>query len=103
MLFHKKNELVIGETKKSSKYSEASKWQLMFYLSVLKQCGINAKGLLLYPEEKKRTEVILDDKSIEELRKMEDDIESITEKELPPEVVKINLCRNCAYSEYCFA
>ena len=59
VIFKNKKEIVIGETKKSSKYEKASKWQLMFYLKVLKEAGISAKGVLLYPQEKKRSEVEL--------------------------------------------
>ena len=34
VILEKGDHLVIGETKKSSRYSEASKWQLMYYLQV---------------------------------------------------------------------
>lgn len=103
ILFHKGKELIIGETKKSSKYDEASKWQLLFYLKVLKDYGINAKGVLLFPEEKKRKEILLDEDSELELNSMVEDIEKIIDLELPPDVNKTIFCRNCAYKEYCYA
>ena len=59
VVFENEDKLVIGETKKTSKYENASKYQLAYYLFVLKDSGINAEGVLLYPEEKKRTKVIL--------------------------------------------
>ncbi len=46
--------------KKSSKFEEASKIQLLYYLRELEKAGINAKGgVLLYPEERKRIDVEL--------------------------------------------
>ena len=59
VIFKNEEKLVIGETKKTSKYEDASKYQLAFYLKVLKEAGIYAEGQLLYPEEKKRVDVIL--------------------------------------------
>lgn len=103
VLFHKKNKLIIGETKKSSKYSEASKWQLMYYLKVLEDSGINARGMLLYPEEKKRTDIYLDDCNKEKLEYMIKDTQCIMDMDLPPQAHKINFCRNCAYRDYCYA
>lgn len=53
VVFENEDKLVIGETKKTSKYENASKYQLAYYLFVLKDSGINAEGVLLYPEEKR--------------------------------------------------
>ena len=103
VMFKSKEKLVIGETKKSSKYKEASKWQLIFYLKVLKEAGINADGVLLYPEEKKREEVILNDENIKKLEEIIKDIKKICNKESPEPVKKIDFCKNCAYKEYCYA
>ena len=103
IVFSSKNKLVIGETKKSSKYKEASKWQLMFYLKTLKDAGIHASGQLFYPEERKREEVILDDISSRKLGEMISDIEYICSLDKPPSVKKIPYCKNCAYREYCCA
>lgn len=103
VVFHSKNELIIGETKKTSKYQEASKWQLMYYLKVLNDAGINAKGVLLYPEEKKRVNVELDEISLNKLEIMSNEIENISQLESPPEVNNNPFCKNCGYKEYCFA
>jgi len=98
-----KEKLVIGETKKTSKYSEASKWQLLYYLNVLKDAGIDAEGVLLYPEEKKRTEVVLNEYTLQELDKMKNNIIDIVQMETPPRVEKCKLCYNCGYKEYCYS
>ena len=97
------DELVIGETKKSSKFEEASRWQLMYYLAVLKEAGIFAKGVLLYPTEKKRVEVILDEGAELKLAEMVQEIDKICAEPFPPPVKKISFCRSCGYREYCYA
>ncbi|NLY44320.1 MAG: CRISPR-associated protein Cas4 [Clostridiaceae bacterium] len=103
VFMHDENGLVIGETKKSSKYREASKWQLLFYLSVLKKAGITAKGMLLYPEEKKREEVELTQENEEALEMMIKEIEKTMSYEIPPPVEKKAFCKKCGYREYCYA
>lgn len=103
VIFKNKDKLVIGETKKSSKYEEASKWQLLYYLLVLKEAGIYAEGVLLYPEEKKRVEVILTEDKINELHNVIKEISIIVLKETPELPKKKGICKKCGYREYCFA
>lgn len=103
VMYKNGNNLIIGETKKSSKFLEASKWQLLFYLNVLKQAGINAKGVLQYPEEKKRIEVELTYENEKELNEIVEDIKKIINEPYPPKVEECIYCKNCAYREYCFA
>ena len=103
VLYEKGNRLIIGETKKSSKFSEASKWQLIYYLKVLKDAGISAEGVLSFPEERKKIEVKLSDEAELELGKILKDIEDIVNQPNPPKVVKNNFCKNCGYKEYCFS
>ena len=103
VVFENEDKLVIGETKKTSKYENASKYQLAYYLFVLKDSGINAEGVLLYPEEKKRTKVILTKELEDELKDIIKEIEDIQEKNIPPELKKINFCKNCGYREYCYS
>lgn len=103
VIFKSEDELVIGETKKTSKYQEASKYQLAFYLKVLKNAGIHARGQLLYSTEKKRVDIELTEDLECEIGQIEKDIIKITEAEKPPLPKKIPFCRNCGYKEYCFA
>lgn len=103
VIFKNKDKLVIGETKKTSKYEEASRYQLAFYLSVLKESGIEAEGQLLYPEEKKRVDVKLTDELLQELEEIKRDIIHIAEAEKPPLPRKNTYCKRCGYKEYCYA
>lgn len=103
VLLKTKDELVIGETKKTSKFQDASQMQLLYYLRELKKAEINAKGVLLYPEERKRIEVELTEENILVLEEAEREIEIIMNNEIPPPVIKNKYCRSCGYREYCYA
>lgn len=96
-------QLIIGEIKKSSKYMESAKMQLLHYLSELEKQGINAEGVLLVPEEKKRHTVILDNVNREKLSEVIDGIKEIVSLDIPPKAKKQTYCRNCAYNELCWS
>lgn len=95
--------LVVGEVKKSSRFVNSASNQLLFYLLQLKEIGINARGELLIPEEKKKIEVILNETTEAEIRSAIKNIELIVNQELAPEPTKNKYCKNCAYSEFCWA
>jgi len=96
-------DLVVGEVKKSSRFVNSASKQLLFYLLQLKEIGIKARGELLIPEEKKKIDVILDEISEAEIRKAIKEIEIIVNQDLSPKPVKNKYCKNCAYSEFCWA
>ena len=103
IILNTKDELVIGETKKSSKFQHASKMQLLFYLNELNKAGINARGVLLYPTERKKVEVELTQENVQALEEVEVEILKILSKELPPPVNKNRYCRSCGYREFCYS
>ncbi len=96
-------QLVIGEVKKSSRFIESSRFQLLFYLQTLKKMGIDARGELMFPEEKKKQTVELTACAEQELNQAVEEIKRIARQSVPPPPVKIGFCRNCAYREYCWA
>ena len=98
-----KDSLVIGEVKKSSKYLQSARMQLAFYLRELKGRGIEAKGELLFPKEKRKEEVELTPELEHQLDVAAIEIEKIAQQDTPPLLRKIPLCRNCAYKEFCWA
>lgn len=96
-------QLVVGEIKKSSKYMESARMQLLHYLNELEKQGIEAEGVLLVPEEKKRQSIILDEEGKKELNEVWEGIMKIVTCEVPPKPEKIKYCKNCAYSELCWS
>lgn len=103
VLLKEKNKILIGETKKSSRFETASKYQMLYYLKILEEAGLEAKGVLLYPEEKKRTEVILDEKSKDELNEIIEQIKQIVKRDTPPKPDSKKYCKTCGYREFCYA
>jgi CRISPR-associated exonuclease Cas4 len=103
LIRNENGEAVVGEVKKSSRFLESAKTQLLFYLLQLKEMGIEARGELLIPAEKKKVQVELDTNSEKEIKNIISEIESLVNDTNAPPPVKTKWCRNCAYSEFCWA
>ncbi|AFS77697.1 CRISPR-associated protein Cas4 [Gottschalkia acidurici 9a] len=98
-----KNWKVLHEVKKSKKIEEASKWQLKYYIWVLREKGIDIeKGILDYPLLRKREDIIIEREDEEELRLVLEDIRKIKQQHLPPKGQKKAICKKCAYYELCY-
>ncbi|GAB7386290.1 CRISPR-associated protein Cas4 [Bacillaceae bacterium] len=96
-------EIIIGEVKKSSRFKESARYQLLFYLDTLRKMGIRARGELLFPNERKKEAVILTEEAKEKLDQTIKDIYRIALQPLPPKPEKNRFCPKCAYREYCWA
>lgn len=94
------------EIKKSDADVEATKWQVLFYLYVLKNKGIERQGRIEFQEKNKQKNKIiyveLTGENELELKRIIGDIEKLLEKEVPPKIGKVKGCRKCAYYEYCY-
>lgn len=96
-------KLIVGEMKKSSRFIESSRMQLLFYLKELSDNNIKAEGVLLFPDEKKREIVKLDDESKLKIENIIEDIYRIIKLKQAPIPVKNKYCNKCAYAEFCWA
>jgi len=94
---------IICEVKTSSRYQEASRMQLLYYLYRLKQMGVDAEGELLIPKERKKIEVKLTPELESKVVKTLKEIKAILEKDKPPPPIKKHFCKRCAYKELCWA
>ncbi len=95
--------LCIHETKASSREKEAARYQLLYYIYYLEQKGISGmKGIIHYPKEKAKEEIILDENARRELLEIIKQIKDIKALEIPPEAVLKGKCRKCSYYELCF-
>lgn len=103
ILRKEKGQIVVGEVKKSSKYEKSATMQLAFYLMELREKGVDAVGELLFPKEKKKTRVEINDELIVQIENAKKEILKIAYQETPPLPQKINYCRNCAYAELCWS
>jgi CRISPR-associated exonuclease Cas4 len=77
--------------------------QLKYYLYVLKEYGLDLKGMLLFPLEKKREEICLDEEGIKEVKAAIAGVRRILSQPLPPSPKRQKWCRPCAYAEYCWS
>lgn len=94
---------VVGEIKKSSRFLLPSKMQLLFYLYRLKEMGVEVKGEILVPKERKRERVYLTDDLKNKLKVAIQEVKEIIAQYSPPPPVKISFCGKCAYNEFCWA
>lgn len=98
-----KDENVLHEIKKSRKIEEASIMQIKYYIYYLRKRGVHGLiGKIDYPLLKQTLEVYLDDDDIEEIETTLSEIRRIVDKEKPEEIVKGNICKNCAYYDLCY-
>ena len=96
----------LTEVKKSDADVEAAKWQLLFYLKILKEKGVIRKGKLEFIEKGKTDKKILyyelTDELEKELESYVSSIEILLESDDIPEVLHKPQCKKCAYYEYCY-
>lgn len=94
------------EVKKSDADVEASKWQLFYYLKILKEKGIERKGKLEFVEKNKTKNKILylelTEDILKELEVHIKNIENLLLEENIPKVINEPKCKKCAYYEYCY-
>ena len=96
----------LTEIKKSDADVEASKWQLLLYLKILKDKGIERKGKLEFIEKNKTDRKILyyelTKENEEELKNYIIEIEKLILQDKVPSVLNKPKCKKCAYYEYCY-
>lgn len=95
----------LTEIKKSDSDVECAKWQILYYLKVLKDKGVYKKGKIEYIETKtqnKKTHYIeLTEELEKELIRLIDEINKYINEDKPLEVKLKPRCKKCAYYEYC--
>ncbi len=95
--------ITIFEIKKSSKLEEPVRYQLYYYLYYLKHnYGIEAKGRLVYPKERKIEELELTPETEKEIEEILKGIEEVAMLKKPPDAKKKPYCKKCSYYELCW-
>ncbi|MBS5950073.1 MAG: CRISPR-associated protein Cas4 [Clostridium sp.] len=96
----------LTEIKKSDADLEAAKWQLIYYLKVLKDKGVYRKGKLEFIERNKGSKKTLIYELNDEIeRELEVNIKNIEDLILGdkiPKALNNSKCKKCAYYEYCY-
>lgn len=96
----------LTEIKKSDADIEACKWQLYYYLKVLKEKGIIRKGKLEFEEKNREGKSIviltLGEEEEKRLEQIQLRIEELLQMDEIPPAENSSRCRKCAYYEYCY-
>jgi len=94
---------IVGEIKKSSKSSKGARVQLLYYLRLLRDMGVEATGVILLPKERKRINVELDEETNKEVEEIMDGLKELMKLSVPPTPKWISSCSKCGFSEFCWA
>jgi CRISPR-associated exonuclease Cas4 len=102
-------EGVLHETKKSRAVEDAHRWQLKFYLWLLKLSGVVREngdpytGMLNYPALKRTEPVTLTEADERRLAEIVAALRRLApEPTPPPRITKRQFCRKCAFEELCY-
>lgn len=102
----KLTEEYLTEIKKSDADAIAAKWQLIYYLYVLKNKGMERKGRLEFIEKNKESHKVeifeLTDSMIHELEVYMEKIEELINGSDVPSIEEGKGCVHCSYYEYCY-
>lgn len=102
-------EGVLHETKKGKACEEAHRWQLRFYLWLLRLCGVNRTdgqpftGMLNYPRLRRTERVGFESQHEEDLSRKVHELTAILQADHPPErCSRRSFCKQCAFEELCY-
>lgn len=96
-------EVVIHEIKKSSRLEAPVRSQVLYYLWYLKNKGIAASAMIIYPKERRRKQALYLSKTEEEnIKNSLTEINQIIRLDKPPTPSKKPYCRRCSYFELCW-
>jgi CRISPR-associated exonuclease Cas4 len=98
----KYGEMLVCEVKTSSKFLQAAKFQLLYYLYRLEKIGLKMCGEIRIPKERKRIKVYLNEEDKNLLLKALKEIKEIANLEKPPAPEKTPFCKKCAYKDFCW-
>jgi len=93
----------VMEVKVSSTLEKPARMQLLYYLWYLDEVlDIEKDGVLAYPKERKREDVVLDEESCREVEETVRGIIDVVEQDAPPALEKKPYCDACLYQDICW-
>jgi len=92
----------VFELKKKNTAPEATEYQVLYYLHVLRKHGIKTSGIIKYKENNRLKEIELNNENENKLKTVLQEIEFFCKTSTPPPAKRIKYCRNCSYFELCF-
>lgn len=96
-------EGIVHEVKHGSGQHRAHVLQVAYYLRLLRQRGIETRGVIHYPRQRRREVVELTPDLEAELNATLEAVNRIRSMPTPPSVPgRMTICRSCAYDEFCW-
>ncbi len=94
----------VHEVKKSRGGQRATLFQLLYYLYYLKhEKGVETTGVIDYPKERRREEVVLTPELEAEVARMLDGVQATRAMPTPPVVpAPMPICKKCSYQDLCW-
>ena len=94
----------VHEVKKSRGGKTAALYQLLYYLYYLKHVkGVETTGVLDFPTERRREEVVLTPAREAEVERIIDGVRATRAMPVPPNVPeRMPICKQCAYIDLCW-
>lgn len=94
----------VHEVKKSRGGQRATLFQLLYYLYYLKhEKGVETTGVIDYPKERRREEVVLTPDLEMEVARMLDGVQATRAMPTPPFVpAPMPICKKCSYQDLCW-
>ncbi|MMZ61726.1 hypothetical protein D3C76_627720 [compost metagenome] len=96
----------VTEFKKSDSDVEATKWQTIYYMYVLKQKGMDRKGSIQFMERNRQDSktilLALDEETEGQMISILEEMERYLDQDQPDPAVLDKKCKRCAYYAYCF-
>ncbi|MBD3204204.1 Dna2/Cas4 domain-containing protein [Candidatus Woesearchaeota archaeon] len=93
----------VFELKKKKTAPEAAKFQVLYYLYVLKNHGIITSGIIKYKENNRLQKVELTKDKQKELKEVIKKINLLCGKKKPPGLKRNRFCKRCSYFDFCFS
>jgi len=103
VIWKERSVTVVGEIKKSSRSIKGATAQVHFYLKLLKERGIEAKGAILVPLEHRRIEVVFTEQDEQQMERMIAEIQQLASQPFPPPPKWTGICSKCGYGPFCWA
>ena len=98
------NGIVIHEIKKSSKLTEPTRMQVLYYLWYLRKKGIsNSSAIITYPKERRKEELYFSPSDENTMKNVLSDIKRIVKESTPPKPIKKPYCKKCSYFQLCWS
>ncbi len=98
-----KDGLYVVELKRRPTFREAQRWQLLYYLWVLRtRKGVKLKGKMEFVETSDYEYIELTEEDEKKIIEILEDIKRIKSLEVPPKIEEKPFCQKCSYYELCY-